>query len=347
MTISKVTKVDISAIFALQNQMLISNTDMENGFLVSAFSQEDYLYFCETYDFFYKAVIDDKLVGVVMAFHSKHIKPEDKNNSLLRDTVIGDCIVIKQIFVAPDVLGKGVSSRLYDYLFEQIGDKLPIVCIIVIEPFNERSCRFHTKHKFIEYLHFIPDNDKDGILRKRSAWVRLPCWANNLRDSVRLTNIYFTDDDDGEVMASRADAFVSLYLHEDNLNWTKFGMQTTILFALFASFAFFYEKPLAYTNIPILGILGIWGIIINYLFLIKIKSGLNYMNTYKNKIKEYDKLLMFYYPKVMPIFAKHEKIAKISITSRLLYCTSLIGLVSWCTLATLLILKAMNICIFY
>lgn len=346
MIISKVTSADIPKITALQAQFLIANTDAKNGFLVSAFSEQEYLHFIEKYEFFYKAVEGDRLLGVVMAFHSDNVDPKDINNSLLRNTVMGDCVIIKQIFVSPDTLGKGVAAELYNHLFSKTGD-LPTVCVIVIEPFNGRSCYFHKKHGFVEYLNFTPNADKDGVIRKRSAWIRLTNLSPDVIGSIRLSNILCDDDDSGEVMASRASDFISLYQHEDNLNWTKFGMQTTILFALFASFAYFYEKSVIDNVLPVLIVLGLWGIVINYLFLIKIKSGLYFMNVHKNKIKEYDKLLMFYYPKVMPIFANHEHITKKSITSHLLYCISIIGLLSWVSVAILLILKALRICVLF
>ena len=338
MSISKVTREDIPQIAALQEQLLITNTDTKDGFLVSAFSNEDYLHFLDKYEFFYKYVEGDELLGVVMAFHSCNVVPEDKNNSLLRNTVIGDCIIIKQIFTAPKSMGKGISTQLYSHLFSEIGSDLPIVCVIVIEPFNERSCNFHKKHGFIEYLNFTPDADKDKVIRKRSAWIRLHDKSSNIESTVRLSNIFYTGDDDGEVMASRADAFISLYLHEDNLNWTKFGVQTTILFALFASFAYFYEKPFSNNLLPIM-LLGGWGLAINIIFWIKIKSGLHYMNTYKKKIQAFDRLLTFYYPKMMPIFASHEKISQTSITCRLLSKISLAGLLVWAIAVIVLLLK--------
>lgn len=329
MIISKVTIEDIPQVSALQEQLLLSNIGTGKGFLVSGFSSDDYLRFVEKYDFFYKAVEGDQIVGVLMAFHSKDVAINDKNNCILRDSVIGESVIIKQVFVSPNAMGKGISSKLYAHLYGVVGDATPLVCVIVIEPFNERSCIFHKKQGFVEYLHFIPDADRDGIVRKRSTWIRLPNSSSDITNAVRMTNIYCTDDDDGSVMASRALTFASLYTHEDNLNWTKIGLQVTILFALFTSFAYFYDNLNSRTSVFVLTVLSLWGVAINFLFYIKIKSGIEYMNSHKSKINEYDKVLSFYYPKIIPTFSMHEKFANKSITARILPWVSLGGVIAW------------------
>lgn len=340
MTISPVTHADIERIAALQERLLLPVENPDDGFLVSAFSREQYAHFIENYEYFYKAEEQGRMLGVLMAYRSEHVSPADVNNSLIRASVIGDFVLVKQIFLAPEAAGKGVGRQLYRRLFADAGEQLPFVCAIVLEPFNRRSCDFHSRLGFTEYLHFTPVPDKDGLVRKRSAWIRPPAGAEGIETYVRLCNTAAEEADEGDVLASRAATLVSLYQHEDNLNWTKFGMQTTVLFALFASFAYFYEKSVTIEAAPVLGVLGAWGVVVNVLFMVKIYSGLRYMNTYKQRIQENDDLLTFYYPKTARIFRRGEYTARMSLTCRLLFIFSLIGLLSWVCVSVLLLLKA-------
>lgn len=343
MTIVPASPADIPQITALQDRLLLPVKNLDDGFLVSAFSAEQYGQFLEKYEYFYKAEENGVLLGVLMAYRSEHIQLEDVNNSLIRAAVAGDFVLVKQIFLAPEAAGKGVAKQLYRRLFADAGEELPFVCAIVLEPFNKRSCEFHKRLGFSEFLDFKPVPDKDGIVRRRSAWIRLPRGVEDMHECLRLSNVFEGESDEGEVLASRAATLVSLYQHEDNLNWTKFGMQTTVLFALFASFAYFYEKSVTVSAAPVLGILGAWGVVVNVLFMLKIKSGLRYMSTYKRKIREYDELLTFYYPHLARIFCRDEYIARTSITSRLMFAFSLIGLLSWVCVSVLLLLKVWRI----
>lgn len=346
MTISSVVHADIPRIAALQNRLLLPVENPGDGFLVSAFKEEQYAAFVDEYEYFYKAEEAGELLGVLMAYKSEHVAADDANNALLRRVVIGDFVLVKQIFLAPEAAGRGVASRLYRHLFTEAGEALPFVCAIVTEPFNKRSCEFHSRLGFTEFLDFIPVPDKDGVVRRRSAWMRPPRGTEGIHAFLRLSNVS-PRDDEGEVLASRAETLVSLYQHEDNLNWTKFGLQTTVLFALFASFAFFYERPISAESAPVLVTLGLWGAIINLLFMLKIRSGIRYMNTYKRKIKECDDMLTFYYPRVQRIFCRHEFIARTSITCRLMLLFSVMGLVSWSCVSLLLLFKVLGVCSFF
>lgn len=342
MKISPVTRADIPRIAALQDRLLLPVKNPGDGFLVSGFSEEQYGHFTDTYEYFYKAEEDGALLGVLMAYRSEHIAPADANNMLIKSAVIGGFILVKQIFLAPEARGRGAGKQLYRRLFADAGEELPFVCAIVLEPFNRRSCEFHERLGFREFLNFTPVPDGDGTVRKRSAWIRPPRGTVEIHRFIRLSNVAEKDGDEGEVLASRAATLVTLYQHEDNLNWTKFGMQTTVLFALFASFAFFYEKSVTVATAPVLAVLGAWGVVVNVLFMLKIRSGLRYMKTYKQRIQEYDDLLTFYYPKVAKIFRRGEYIARTSLTCRLLFFFSVFGLLSWLFVTVLLLLKAYN-----
>lgn len=245
--------------------------------------------------------------------------------------------------MSPDFQRKGIASFLYDYLQDIIGGKKPLVAVVVLDPFNSGSSYFHQEKGFHEFLNFVPDADPDGVVRKRAAWIKPSAEAKgNIMFDLRLNNTIDGTDDLGDVMVSRMENLVQLYIHEDNLNWTKLSLQTTILFALFATFAYFYEKEILPDTFPVLVTVGIWGAIINILFILKIRSGIRYMNTYKGKIQDFDLLVSFHYPKLKKIFNRDEFIARKSITCRLLYFTSVVGLISWVVVSVLLVCKAMH-----
>lgn len=343
MEISKVTPEDIPAITALQDELLLDKRGRkaENGFLVSGFSEEDYLRFTGIHEYFFKITEDGNLAGVLMAYESTNIPPEDKNNSLLRYVLRKDFVLIKQIFVSPSFGNRGIATKLYKHLFAMISPDKPAVAVVVIEPFNKLSCEFHKRRGFYEFLNFIPEPDHDDKVRKRSAWIRPAANDDDFLDDIRLMNVHDGADDVGQTMSTRISNLVSLYEHEDNLNWTKIGRQCTILFALIAVLAYFYDKDLPNESYPLLLILGIAGIILNVMFLRKIKSGLTYMNTYKQKIKDYDQKLAFSYPKVSVIFDDGAFISKRSVTTKLLQWLSWTGIVIWILATLFLLLKVL------
>ncbi len=336
MEISKVVAADLQAIVALQNTLLLDEygANAGKGFLVSRFTTEDYGRFAGEYEYFFKATENGRIVGVLMAYESSAISPGDTTNSLLKYVLKKQFVLIKQIFVSPDMSNKGVATMLYKHLFSVIPDDRPAIAVVVMEPFNKISCEFHKRRGFSEFLTFTPDADRDGKTRKRSAWIRPARDDANFYDDLRLMNVHDGMDDVGQTMSTRVSNLVDLYQHEDNLNWTKIGLQCTILFALVAALAYFYDKELQKELYPLLLLVGAGGVMINVMFLMKIRSGLEYMSTYKKKIRDYDRILAFFYPKVSVIFDDGAFISRRSITSRLLLVLSWTGIVLW-TLSTI------------
>ena len=341
MEISKVVLADIPEITTLQNELLLDKRGAKagDGFLVSGYSEEDYRRFVDIYEYFFKMTDNGKITGVLMAYESTNIPPEDKNNSLLKYVVKKDFVLIKQIFVSPDAANKGVATVLYKHLFSVIPRDRPAVAVVVTEPFNKISCEFHKRRGFSEFLNFIPEPDRDGKTRNRAAWIRPAYNDKDFLDDIRLMNIHDGADDVGQTMSTRISNFIDLYTHEDNLNWTKIGLQCTILFALIAALAFFYNKDLPAESYPALLVIGIGGLLINYMFLMKIRSGLEYMNTYKQKISDYDRKLAFYYPKVSVIFDEGSFISRKSVTTKLLQVLSWTGIVIWLLTTIFLLFK--------
>ncbi|PKQ62015.1 hypothetical protein BZG02_13830 [Labilibaculum filiforme] len=340
--ISPITIEDIPAIASLQSELLLKNTkNAEKGFLVSGYSNKEYEKFLACYDFFFKACINDKIVGCLMAFNSENILPDDETNLMLKFTAKKEFVLIKQVFVSRNYAKSGIAALLYQHLATLIKKDRAMLAVIVSEPLNVASCKFHKKMGFTEYLHFTPKADKDGKIRKRSTWIHLPNKDSLISDYVKLSNRKM--DDQGEMLIARSTQMTDLYTHEDNLNWTKLGMQITLLFALMAAFGFFYQRSITKSAFPVLLPLAMWGGIINYVFYLKIKSGIEFMTKHKNNIIQLDKEIRFYYPEVNPLFPDGSKITQKSKTVKMLPNISLFGLLIWAVVSLLLLLKAIGI----
>lgn len=341
--ISPVSKQDIPAIALLQSDLLLKNNEnAEKGFLVSGYTEEEYYKFLDSYEFFYKATIDGKIAGCLMAFNSESILPEDETNQMLKQCAKEEFVLIKQVFVSRNHGRKGIADLLYNHLSKQIKSERALIAVIVSEPLNIPSIKFHEKMGFQEYMWFYPKKDKDGKVRKRSAWICLPKNGSLLLDHVRFTNIEM-DEDIGEIMLARSTQMSNLYTHEDNLNWTKLGMQITLLLAFVAAFAFFYEKSLTKSAFPVLLPLALWGGIINYVFYVKVRSGIKFLTVHKNNLIDLDKKIKFYFPIVNSLFPEGTKTSEKSKSVKLLPNVSLFGIFIWAFISFLLILKAFGI----
>lgn len=167
--ISPVTSDDIESVAVLQSRLLLANKGPENGFLVNHFTGEEYLNFVGRYEYFNKATIGNEIVGIMVAYLSNHIQPQDCSYSLLKYSLNKEFVLVKQIFISPDHAKKGVGTMLYNHLLQAKANDHPIVAVIVRKPFNEASTKFHKRIGFKEFLRFMPVPDKDGNTRLRSA----------------------------------------------------------------------------------------------------------------------------------------------------------------------------------
>ena len=75
------------------------------------------------------------------------------------------------IYVAPDHVGGGVGSRLYDALFAALADEALHRAVVGIALPNEASVRLHLRHGFIEVGRFDEYAIKDGKFIS-SVWMQ-------------------------------------------------------------------------------------------------------------------------------------------------------------------------------
>jgi hypothetical protein len=96
---------------------------------------------------------------------------------------------------------------------------------------------------------------------------------------------------DAEILEQQYQVAVELYLHEDNLNWSKLNnlFYTTGGLVVVISFSTSFSAE----RLPIyIFITSLLGIITSFLFSVTISSGLKYMNSRKNTLFKLERLLI-------------------------------------------------------
>jgi predicted GNAT superfamily acetyltransferase len=142
---------DIPQIFELAESLALQGLSSEErskkGFLVSSFTIEDYLRLLGYVDHFYVAVQNSKLVAFMLAYSSIHIQDDEWLNLRIRDKYRSPFILIKQVVVAKEFMGKGIATSLYEYLM-QCNSNMSYFVAVVLDPPNFRSIALHERLGF-------------------------------------------------------------------------------------------------------------------------------------------------------------------------------------------------------
>lgn len=331
---------DIDEILRISQLNTITNLkDTSSGFLVSGYTKEKYIEYLDSTECFYVAVIEEKIVGVLLGFNKESIQTSDIVNSLIKYSLTTEFVLIKQIFVDPEFHNKGVANELYNSFIETLPQETSLACVIVDTPFNFASVNFHTKMGFEKILQITPEADFDGTVRERSVWFRKSKKVKNLNTQSLLRVTSIDTSETKNVLLANLQNTTGLYTHEDNLNWTKLGMLVTFVFALCAGFSHYYEQK-DFTSFVLASLIIILGFSISYLFDQKIKSGLMYMNNHKENLKKIESKLKHYCPNYeRTIAVKNKKISEQSTTSNIMHAVPTISYFIWGFLSVLIIIK--------
>lgn len=123
---------------------------------------------------------------------------------------------------------------------------------------------------------------------------------------------------------------IDLYLHEDNLNWTKLAMLVSFTFAFMTAFFVLFEQPYSIVNSALSIFLISFGIFITYMFDVKIKSGQHYMSSHKKKVQKIERILQYFKPNhVMLINIQDSKISNTSVTLQFMKLLPQISYAVW------------------
>lgn len=275
MRLRRARQSDAEEIFeiAAENSLSVLEKDgdvVDNGFLVSGFQLDVYKKMIKDYEHFY--VIEQR--GSVRAFMFAYGREEvDKGlavNQAIAEHADGDFLIIKQVCVARRDQSKGFGSAMYEYFLEKAA--VPVYAAIVEEPYNEASVHFHRGRNFYKALSVKAE---DEVMRMVFC-----------HDTVESMRNY-----DSNMLEQQYQVAVDLYLHEDNLNWSKLNNLFYIsggLVAVISILASLSSENLLYSIL----IVSVLGIISSVLFSIAITSGVHYMNNRKQTVMSIEKLLI-------------------------------------------------------
>lgn len=285
--IRKASEQDIRKIWEIQNlyQMKGDSSDMLFGFLVSGYTQSDFRSFL-TEEGVHLLVCEYKseVVGYLLGFEAWKERDTKKGETLevlckLDDFDCDRLFYIKQIGTLPDARGAG--SALYRKLFEMFPN-CDFAATIVLDPPNLASIRFHERLGFQRFVLYQP---------KRSSHLR-GVWLKPKDGEVRVRHVLL-----GWSLETLVEYFAAakdLYMHEDNLNWTKIGQHIAVLTALIMALFFISTQfQRGFFTIPYIFI-AIFGSLLNKMFVEKIKSGLWYFNHHKRKLITLQECLLFW-----------------------------------------------------
>lgn len=184
---------------------------------------------------------------------------------------------------------------------------------------NSNTLEIAINYLGFEYIKNLNLENKELIILEKSPKIVL----NDQK------NCFNVDNSSDDIIENLHDA-IALYLHEDNLNWTKFGMLVSFTFAFMASFFVLLNQDATPMNLVVLSCLISVAIFINYIFHIKILSGIEYMGEHKKKVKKIERMLKYYQPNhVMMINISKQNVAKTSKTVHLMKFVPMIGYVVW------------------
>ena len=154
---------DVDSIFAIADSWALGVTEPNEvaatGFLLLAFSKDDFVAFVETADHFYVAEGSvGVIIGFVLAYSSKLIDPQKAwTDSLLGRTFQEPFVIVRQVAVEQTHVSRGVGTALYECL--QAAVECPIYAAVAAEPRNEPSERFHRKMGFEPVLRSTAPSD--------------------------------------------------------------------------------------------------------------------------------------------------------------------------------------------
>lgn len=332
-TISPVRAADVDTIHALAEAWTLPRlASADEGFLVSNFSRERYRQFLDEHNVFIKAEVNGEIVGFLYGFSSKQVKPDDVVNALVRYNLTEPFFIIKQVCIARNHPGTpGVAVALYEQIKQR--ETGLIAAAVVLDPPNPRSIAFHEKQGFEQWFEIDAPPDADGVTRRRGIWCYCPEGCAN-RPRLRW---HRREAVPGHLIEYHGSA-VQLYTHEDNLNWTKLGMNVTFMMAMLATVPYLLKLPAtAPLSWLITAAVVVSGFLLNRLFGIKLRSGLDYMRHHKASVQRLEQRLASGYDVPPLLYVGDRRIARESATANVMRRTPWVTMGLW-TLVTLVLL---------
>ncbi len=264
---------DVEKIYEIAVNNSLSNIKTKkpvNGFLISNYDLETYKKYIQNNRYFFVIEDEGEIRAFLLAFLKKEIDPNQLINKKILAYSNDNFVIIKQICTAPDSYRKGYGTQLYSFLMDEVSQNIFVA--VVIDPINQASIDFHQELGFRIAFTTTPE---DRIKRVILFWDN-PC--NNFYDKDIVLNQY--------------EMAIDLYIHEDNLNWSKLHHLFYITGGLFAV-AFLWPE-ISY-NLPFyefLIMISFLGMVSSWLFWIALSNGIDYMQTRKQAVVDIERILL-------------------------------------------------------
>ncbi len=157
---------DVESIIALADARAVDpgqRPDAERGFLVSRFDRDTYERLVATVDHAYVLEDDGEIQAFVIGYSDHWIDPGDLVGQAIRRHMAAPFVLIKQVCVALDRMGRGYARTLYDAV-RQASVGLPCCAAVVLDPPNDASVAFHESVGFRKILELsAPDGMQRGV----------------------------------------------------------------------------------------------------------------------------------------------------------------------------------------
>ena len=155
-------------------------------------------------------------------------------------------------------------------------------------------------------------------------------WSRNKQAFMHTSESVFEIAKQSDDILNNLSDAMKLYLHEDNLNWTKLGMLVSFTFAFMTAFFVFFEQKQTMVNLMLETFVFLMGLFITYMFYVKLKSGIHYMDSHKKKVKKIERILQYYKPNhIMLIETLDSEISGTSKTVEFMKWLPIISYIAW------------------
>jgi len=265
---AKIEDIDIICQIA-EDSKLIDNkvNNINNGFLVSDYTGEDYKMFIKHDCLFYVLEKDNIVIAFLLAFNEKDMDSSFVINKTISDIAEDPYIIIKQICVNKNYARNGYGTELCEYFM--MCHKKDIYTSVVLEPENKASINFHNKMGFICILTQTPEDNKRRAIYYRKYKINYSYDYNFIFKNYKNA--------------------MKLYTHEDQLNWTKINHLLTINMGLIGFTGLIItntNRIVLESNIfaGIIIFISLFGIAVNLLFNIAIENGIFYLQNRKKSV---------------------------------------------------------------
>lgn len=267
---------DIERVYQIAkgNSLNDSPNDIDSGFLVSNYTLEKYREIIEREDSIFLVLEqNNEIVAFLLGYNL-----DTRNISMLESgcrKVLKknkEYFLLKQICVDKNYKRKGFASALYNYLFKTCARN--IVLSIVTKPLNEASVKFNESRGFEMVYRYTPKDEME-----RGFFLR--------RNNPELYKKY-----DSNIVLEQYNRAVELYIHEDNLNWSKINHLFYVNGVFVALLTFISNSKSPSDNLSIYYVITAFlGFISSTLFTVSISSGIIYLKKRKKSVRKIESIL--------------------------------------------------------